>query len=134
LEYYQRAANQGYALAQNYLGFCYDQGKLGVKKDTKEAFKWFKLAADQGNSTGQCNLGSYDLQGTEVPQDFQAALKLYHLAGAQNYSPALNYLGMCYENGNGVERDQTIARGFYQRSADLGDYSAQSHLQRLSKQ
>ena len=44
---YRRGANQGYAEAQNNLGNLYHGGK-GVDNDLAQAFKWWGLAAIQG--------------------------------------------------------------------------------------
>ena len=43
------AAAQGDAYAQYNLGGMYANGK-GVTQDYKEAIKWYRLAADQGNA------------------------------------------------------------------------------------
>ena len=42
-------AHAGNARAQNFLGFMYDNGE-GVLEDDLEAVKWYRLAAEQGNS------------------------------------------------------------------------------------
>jgi TPR repeat protein len=34
------------------LGFAYDHG-LGVEEDKAEAFKWYRLAAEQGDTEAQ---------------------------------------------------------------------------------
>ena len=47
-----KAAMQNHIRAQFYLGTCYDNG-LGVKKDTKEAFKWYLEAAKKGHMESQ---------------------------------------------------------------------------------
>ena len=47
VEWYQKAADQGDAVAQFNLGFCYENGQ-GVYKSKKEALKWYQKAADQG--------------------------------------------------------------------------------------
>ncbi len=52
------AAEQGCALAQNYLGICYYLGK-GVEKDYNEAVKWIGLAAQQGDAEAQENLNFF---------------------------------------------------------------------------
>jgi TPR repeat protein len=52
------AASQGYKRAQFYVGTCYDHGQ-GVKKDTKEAFKWYLKAAKQGHMESQYNIGFF---------------------------------------------------------------------------
>lgn len=51
-EYYQKAAEKGYALAQFYLGLCYHNGD-GVEKDLSEAVIWCRKAADQGHAEAQ---------------------------------------------------------------------------------
>ena len=47
--YYKLAAEQNSAPAQNNLGNLYFYGN-GVEKDVNEAFKYYKISADQGNS------------------------------------------------------------------------------------
>ena len=48
LEWFRKAAEQGYADAQCNLGYCYDKGQ-GVPQDYSEAVKWYRKAAEQGN-------------------------------------------------------------------------------------
>ncbi len=48
VEYYQKSAEQGDAMAQNNLGVCYDKGD-GVPQSYIEAVKWYRKAAEQGN-------------------------------------------------------------------------------------
>lgn len=55
-EYYQKAAEKGYAQAQFYLGLCYHNGD-GVEKNLSEAVIWFRKAADQGFAKAQYDLG-----------------------------------------------------------------------------
>ena len=51
----KKAAEQGCSNAQYCLGRMYRYGH-GVKQDAMEAFKWFKLAAEQGDTTAQSYL------------------------------------------------------------------------------
>ena len=69
---YRRAADKGYADAQNSLATMYLTG-LGVKQDFKEALKWYRKAAEQECADAQLNLASLYTQGVGVKQDFQAA-------------------------------------------------------------
>lgn len=48
-KWYRRAAELGYADAQNDLAKLYDDGR-GVPQDNVKAYVWYSLAADQGNS------------------------------------------------------------------------------------
>ena len=54
-ELYQKAAAQGYAGAQNNLGWLYEKGK-GVPKDLNKARELYQKAADQGYAAAQNNL------------------------------------------------------------------------------
>ena len=51
--------------ARNNLGLMYGNGK-GVPQDHKEAVKWYRKAADQGNAYGQNNLGTMFQNGQGV--------------------------------------------------------------------
>jgi len=52
---YQKAANQGYAAAQNNLGYLYENGD-GVPTDFAKAEQLYQKAADQGNQAAIANL------------------------------------------------------------------------------
>lgn len=56
MKWFRKAADQGDAFAQFWIGFMYDLG-LGVKHDRAEAVKWYRMAADQGDPAAQANLG-----------------------------------------------------------------------------
>ena len=48
VKWYQKAADQGDAVAQSFLGFMYEDGQ-GMPKNLSEAKKWYQKAADQGD-------------------------------------------------------------------------------------
>jgi len=48
VHWYQKAAEQGNAAAQNDLGFMYLNG-LGVAQSDEQAVHWYRKAAEQGN-------------------------------------------------------------------------------------
>ena len=65
----------------------YDFG-LGVPENDKEAVKWYRLAAEQGNAAAQNNLGiMYDL-GEGVLQDYVKAHVWLNLSAAQGKKKA----------------------------------------------
>jgi TPR repeat protein len=47
VEWYRKAAEQGYSPAQYHLGFMYEKGR-GVQQSDKEAIEWYRKAAGQG--------------------------------------------------------------------------------------
>lgn len=57
VEYFRKAAEQGYHWAQYNLGNCYYNG-YGVTKDHAEATKWYRKAAEQGNEDAKKELNN----------------------------------------------------------------------------
>ena len=68
-----KAADQGDANAQSYLGDIYAKGK-GVPKNVKSAVKWFTLAAEQGDADSQYNLGQMYREGKVLPESDKTPL------------------------------------------------------------
>ena len=93
---------------QNNIGKAYYYG-LGVPQDHEEAVKWHRLAAEQGNATGQLHLGRSYKKGQGVPQDYKEAVKWYRLAAEQGLAVAQNNLGISYDEGKGVPQDHQEA-------------------------
>lgn len=87
LVFLHRAAAQGSAAAMNYLGVAYDNG-MGVKRDMKEAVKWYQAAAERGDAMGQANLGQHYFDGTGVSTDMVQAYRWFKLSANQN-----NFMG-----------------------------------------
>ena len=77
---YRRAAEQGYADAQNMLGDMYRIGR-GVRQDYAEALKWFRKAADKGHPSAQNCIGEMYWSGQGVRQNRPAkASVISHMA------------------------------------------------------
>ncbi len=127
VRWYRKAAEQGYANAQNNLGVCYKTG-IGVSTDFSEAVKWYRKAAEQGNAIAQCNLGYCYDKGNGVPQDYNEAVKWYRKAAEQGHAMAQNNLGVCYKTGMGVPKDLNEAVKWYRKAAEQGNALAQYNL------
>lgn len=61
---------------------------LGVPQDYAEAVRWYRLAAEQGNSVAQRNLGAMYRNGHGVPQDYTSAHLWYNIAAANGHESA----------------------------------------------
>jgi TPR repeat protein len=68
VKWFQKAAEQGHAKAQRYLGYCYQYGQ-GLPKDLHKAVDWYRKAADQGEAVAQCVLGNLYEEGEGVIED-----------------------------------------------------------------
>jgi len=123
---FTKAAEQGYAEAQNALGHCYYDG-IGVKVDYAEAMKWYRMAADQGNAEAQYNLGNCYYNGNGVSRNYAEARKWYMKAAEQGLVEVQYNIGLCYQaeknNGEAVEWWRKAAeQGFVEAQYELGKH------------
>jgi len=116
LEWYRKAADQGYAVAQVILGWHYHTGE-GVPQDDAEAARWYRLAADQGDAVAQQSLGCVYREGKGVPQDDAESVRWFRLAAEQGRADAQHDLACSYRDGNGVPQDYVQAHMWYSLSA-----------------
>ena len=132
VEWYTKAAEQGYALAQCDLGFCYQFGE-GVEKNPAKAVEWFRKAAEQGDARAQCYLGDCYMLGEGVKQEPAKAVEWYRKAAAQGYARAQFNLGVCYEEDATLEKDRAKAVEWYRKAAAQGYARAKKALQKLGE-
>jgi TPR repeat protein/membrane protease YdiL (CAAX protease family) len=138
VDWYRKAAEQGYALAQFTLGYLYvnglilphDQGDSTAEKnpdmissgernlhqDYPNAFVWFSLAAAQDNPNAEYYLGMFYQHGHGVVQDDQKAFYWYDRAARHDIAYAQWNLAYLYENGVGVKRNTGEALKWYARA------------------
>lgn len=85
---FRSLAEKGNAVAQYRIAMMHKMG-LGVSKDRKQAQKWSRLAAKQGNTDAQVLLGSlyYKGEGKE-PDDIAKAYMWYDIAATQGNDEA----------------------------------------------
>ena len=96
----------------------------GVPQDYREAEHWFRLAADQGNSTAQLNLGLMYAKGRGVSQDYREAERRFRLAADQGEAIAQVNLGLLYANGYGLSQDYGQAYFWFSRAGAQGHKDA----------
>ena len=80
-KWFRKAAEQGEAFAQSFLGEMYSEGQ-GVEQDFKEAIKWHQKAAEQGDAGGQFRLGFMYYNGKGVLEDDVTAYAWLNIAQA----------------------------------------------------
>lgn len=136
IEEYKKNVKNGNKLSEqtkveNAIGQMYFNG-YGVKKDYKEAFKWFKEA---GENTGMW-YASYDLgymyeNGYGTDKDYEKAFQCYK--SATNYYKADYRRAYLYEHGLGVEKDINKALELYEKNMNYC-FSAQYDYYLLCKE
>ena len=125
--WYEKAANQGYAEGQYYLGYCYYAGE-GVELDFEKAVEWYIKAAEQGHPKAQQKLGTCYYNGEGVEQDLDKMIYWYKKSAEQGRSYSQYLLGACYYDGTGIEKDFEKAIHWFKKAADQNDDTAQCML------
>lgn len=112
---------------QNNLAVCYAKG-LGIAKNERKAFLWYKVASENGCAYAAHSLGGcyYNGFGTQVDNEcaFKAFLSSVRLG---NYKSAC-FLGLMYFHGEYVEKSSEKSFLCYRLGALHGDTNSQYDL------
>jgi hypothetical protein len=108
VHWFRIAADQGYAPAENNLGYMYAEGR-GVTRDDETAVKWYRRAASRGYPPAQTSLAMMLQEGRGAPQNDVQALALYSAAAGQGYAPATANVAQMVAQGRGIPRDEDTA-------------------------
>jgi TPR repeat protein len=82
----KKAASSGDPVAEGLLGDKYLNGTVGLVKDCSLAMKYYKLAAEQGNSAAQARVGLLYAMGIGVLKDYIEALAWMNIATSGSYN------------------------------------------------
>ena len=113
-------AGSGHVKSQAVLGLLLLEGK-SVRKDTAEAVRWLRHAADQGDLGSQAVLGAAYMEGKDVMQDFSEAARWLRGPSDHGNPTAQAAMGILYAEGHGVERDYSEAHRLFRLAADQGN-------------
>ena len=126
--YLVNASDRGDAEATAKLGYFYETGEFGVKKDLKKAFACYKKAAERQHAMGLYKYGEALFDGVlrEEGKGKKEALELLRKSASLNCVQAMYKLGTVYESGLGGEAANAgIAARCYYEAARLGFAPAQ---------
>lgn len=128
LEKIQQTAKRGDVTAQYYLAIAFYVGDFGEAKDQAEAFKWTRLAAEQGMPRAQRRMGIMLQRGEGVETNVIESAAWYNRAAQQGDAQAQMNLGWMYERGVGVSTNYVEAARLYRLAAEQGQSMAQNNL------
>ena len=103
----------------------------GVDIDYRFACQLYQKAADQGNSTALCNLGSMYYHGFGTSKNLRTSFVLYKLAAESGSALAMFKLGEFYFEGILGETNYNKAILLFQESAAKGCLQAKEKLNQL---
>ncbi len=119
VEWYELAAVQGVAAAQNNLGHMFSQG-LGVEQDKARAVELWREAAKAGHSTAYYNLGLAYFRGDGIEKNEIEATRWFAQAADAGLKDGQFAIGEMYRLGIGTERNESRALGWYNLAAAQG--------------
>ena len=99
-----------------------------VDKDKREAMRWLRKAAEQGDAEAQTNLGDACWKGEGVDNDLREAVHWWRKAAVQGYTKAQYNLAGAYLDGRGVDKDKREAVRWWRKGAKQGYDLAQNDL------
>ncbi|MGJ3243935.1 MAG: SEL1-like repeat protein [Opitutales bacterium] len=105
--------------AAYFLGRMYARGE-GTATDTRDAVRWWKRAARDGQPRAANDLAYFHEKGIEVRQDYEDALEYYRQAARLGHVPAMARLGFLNEAGLGKNPDLVQAIDWYEQAAGQG--------------
>lgn len=105
---------------------------LGVNTDLKQAFLWYKRAADNGFTDSQVTLGVMYLKGQGTERNEAEAAIWLRKAAERNDRTALYNLGLMAQHGLGMAVNLAEARSYFERAAKLGHRRAAEALAGLN--
>jgi TPR repeat protein len=126
LEVCHVAALKGDSNAQFNLGLIYRKGK-GVERDDQEAFKWYRMAAEQCHAKAQSKLGAMYFRGYGVRQNYKKAVEWYRKAAEKGDGIAQSNLGFMFYAGHGVAKNKVRANMWVNLAIMNGNENAKRH-------
>ena len=107
-------AEAGNAHAMGRLGFSYRDGTRGLRKDPKEAFKWFKAAADRRDPPAATSCGVAYINGSGVARNHTRGICMITVAATLGSEHACSVLGWANECGHhGFDKNPEEATRWY---------------------
>lgn len=95
-------------------------------------FDELSFNAQTGDADSQNRIGEMYYYGDEVEQDLDQAVYWFKEAAKQKHADAMYNLGVCFVNGEGVEKNKTTGLGFIRQAAKLGSELALQYTAKAS--
>ena len=124
---FRKAAVQGHAKSQTFLGFLHTSGE-GVEQNLELAASWYRESAKQGHTAGQFHLGTCLRTGTGVEKNNESAVEWFCKAADAGHARAQGALADCYALGEGVAQSDALAVSGWETAAVVGETGSKYRL------
>ncbi|HEY0455821.1 MAG TPA: tetratricopeptide repeat-containing serine protease family protein [Verrucomicrobiae bacterium] len=120
-------AEQGDGAAQVDLGNMFSLALHGAPTNYAEAFRWYSMAAEQGNAAGQSLLAECLAEGKGAPVDVPKAVGWFRRSAEQGVTAAQISLARLYAEGRGTPKNVPEAYKWFSIAAAQGNSEASSN-------
>ncbi len=121
IEKVQEDAQDGIADAQVNLGLRYATGKGGVKKDLNTSFKWYLMAAEQGNTNAMEHVSNRYRYGIGVKKDVDKAIQWGTRLARKGNCACLSSLAFALSWGeDGIPQNASLSQKCHEICAENG--------------
>lgn len=101
---------------------------MGVEKNPVEANRWYRKAAEAGNSMAMFNLASNLMSSNGIPKDMAESNRWYRKAAEAGNTGAMVNLATHLQSGDGITKDIAEANRWYGKAAESGNAIAMYNL------
>lgn len=115
-EWYQKAALNGDAKSQWFVGIMYFRGE-GIEQDYKKAAEWYEKSAMQGDASAQLDLAEMYRNGKVIDQNLPKAFEWFEKAALNGIDSAQLNVGIMYQEGRGVKQNLEKAFEWTEKAA-----------------
>ncbi len=127
VQWFRKAADQGDALGEHYLGWMYRNGR-GVPRNNEQAFTWLSRSANQGYAAAQNLVAMMYFRGEGIEKNTEQSAKWHRLAADQGEVTSQMLLGAMYFKGVGVPQSNEDGLYWMEKACASGSSDAQTQL------
>ncbi|MBR1442123.1 MAG: sel1 repeat family protein, partial [Firmicutes bacterium] len=98
------------------------------EKNTDEAAKWYREAAERGSAEAMCELADIYIN---VKKDYERAYDALKTAYGLGSLRGTKMLAFMYKKGRGTKRNRKRAKQLFREAADKGDKEAEEQLKKI---
>ncbi|MDE6029515.1 MAG: hypothetical protein K2F90_04260 [Clostridiales bacterium] len=130
VKFMKKSADGGYSAALFNLGYYYEVGAY-LPKDLKKAKSYYERAVEAGDEDAALRSGILEIKSGNA----EAGFKLFEDRAKNKNDLCAKYdMGVCYENGIGVQADMDKALDIYCECIDAGFFEAEKRVYSIAAQ
>ena len=130
---WRNLADQGDAQSMTLIGELYSMGKAGLRRNDDKAIEWWEKASALGLLQADVWLGKMASEGRGGPKDLTKAARFYLKAAKGGNVEGMEQYAILCATGQGVARDDEVARRWFKAALAKGSKSAKAFLDQLDQ-